>query len=60
MSARPCATFARAASCHRSISAPGSAARTIPDLKAPNADALPRFMPAECDNYFTAFGYEPE
>jgi transposase len=37
-----------------------AAARTIPDLWAAIADALPRFTPAECANYFTACGYEPE
>ncbi len=37
-----------------------AAARTIPDLWAAIADALPRFTPGECTNYFTACGYEPE
>ena len=37
-----------------------AAARTIPDLWAAIADALPRFTPDECVNYFTACGYEPE
>ena len=37
-----------------------AAARTIPDLWAAIASALPRFTPAECANYFTACGYEPE
>jgi len=37
-----------------------AAARTIPDLWAAIADALPRFTAAECANYFTACGYEPE
>lgn len=37
-----------------------AAARTIPDLWAAIADALPQFTPAECANYFTACGYEPE
>ena len=37
-----------------------AAARTIPDLWTAVADALPQFTPAECANYFTACGYEPE
>jgi transposase len=37
-----------------------AAARTIPDLWAAIADVLPRFTAAECANYFTACGYEPE
>ena len=37
-----------------------AAARTIPDLWAAIADALPKFTPDECANYFTAAGYEPE
>lgn len=37
-----------------------AAARTIPTLWDAIADALPRFTPAECANYFTACGYEPE
>ena len=37
-----------------------AAARTIPDLWAAIADALPQFTPTECANYFTACGYEPE
>ena len=37
-----------------------AAARTIPDLWAAIADALPQFTPAECANYFTACGYEPK
>jgi len=37
-----------------------AAACTIPDLWTAIADALPQFTPAECANYFTACGYEPE
>ncbi len=37
-----------------------AAARTIPDLWDAVRDALPQFTPAECANYFTAAGYEPE
>lgn len=37
-----------------------AAARTIPDLWSAVADALLRFTPTECANYFTACGYEPE
>lgn len=36
-----------------------AAARTIPDLWQAIADAIPRFMPDECQNYFEAAGYEP-
>ncbi len=36
------------------------AARTIPALWNAIAAALPTFTPAECANYFTACGYEPE
>ncbi len=36
------------------------AARTIPALWNAIAAALPTFSPAECANYFTACGYEPE
>ena len=37
-----------------------AAARTVPDLWDAIRDALPRFTPDECANYFTACGYEPE
>jgi transposase len=37
-----------------------AAARTIGDLWNAIGDALPLFSPAECANYFTATGYEPE
>jgi transposase len=37
-----------------------AAARTIPELWQAIAQALPQFTPAECANYFTATGYEPE
>uniref|UniRef100_UPI001A962F1A IS630 family transposase n=1 Tax=Sabulicella rubraurantiaca TaxID=2811429 RepID=UPI001A962F1A len=37
-----------------------AAARTIEDLWDAIRDALPAFTPAECANYFTATGYEPE
>ena len=37
-----------------------AAARTIDDLWDAIRDALPQFNPAECANYFTAAGYEPE
>ena len=36
-----------------------AAARTIPDLWAAIAEAIPRFSPRECENYFKAAGYEP-
>jgi transposase len=36
------------------------AARTIPELWQAIADAIPHFLPAECQNYFEAAGYEPE
>jgi len=36
------------------------AARTIDDLWAAIGDALPKFTPHECVNYFTAAGYEPD
>ena len=36
-----------------------AAARTIPDLWNAIADAIPRFSPRECANYFEAAGYEP-
>lgn len=36
------------------------AARTLDDLWAAIRNALPQFTPAECANYFTAAGYEPE
>ena len=36
-----------------------TAARTIPDLWTAIADAIPRFTPRECANYFQAAGYEP-
>jgi transposase len=35
------------------------AARTIDELWAAIADAIPAFTPAECANYFNAAGYEP-
>lgn len=35
------------------------AARTIDDLWNALRDALPAFSPRECENYFTAAGYEP-
>ena len=35
-------------------------ARTIDELWDAIRDALPAFSPAECANYFTATGYEPE
>ena len=34
-----------------------AAARTIPDLWSAVRDALPRFTPDECANYFAAAGY---
>ena len=37
-----------------------AAARTVPELWTAIADALDQFTPAECANYFTACGYEPE
>ena len=37
-----------------------AAARTISDLWAAIADALPRFTPDECANSSTACGYEPD
>ena len=37
-----------------------AAARTIPELWNTIGDALPQFTPAECANYFTACGYEPD
>ena len=37
-----------------------AAARTINDLWDAIANALDIFTPAECRNYFTAAGYEPE
>lgn len=36
-----------------------AAARTIPDLWAAIAEAIPLFSQAECANYFQAAGYEP-
>ena len=37
-----------------------AAARTIAELWDAIRDALPTFSPAECANYFTAAGYEPD
>jgi transposase len=37
-----------------------AAARTIPELWNTIGQALPQFSPAECANYFTACGYEPD
>jgi len=37
-----------------------AAARTINELWDAIRDALPAISPAECANYFTATGYEPE
>ena len=37
-----------------------AAARTIPDLWQVIGNAIDTFTPAECANYFTAAGYEPE
>ncbi len=37
-----------------------AAARTIDDLWNAIRDALPTFSQRECENYFTAVGYEPE
>jgi transposase len=37
-----------------------AAARTVDQLYEAIREALPRFTPAECRNYFTAAGYEPE
>ena len=36
-----------------------AAARTIPDLWAAIAEAIPLFCRRECANYFQAAGYEP-
>lgn len=36
-----------------------AAARTIADLWAAIADALPQFTPTDCVKYFTACGFEP-
>jgi len=36
------------------------AARTVPELWDTIGRALPQFSPAECANYFTACGYEPD
>jgi transposase len=36
-----------------------AAARTVPELWDAIRDALPRFTPNECTNYFIAVGYEP-
>ena len=36
-----------------------AAARTIPDLWQAITDAIPRFAPHECANYFDHAGYEP-
>ena len=36
-----------------------AAARTIPDLWAAIAEAIPRFSRGECASYFQAAGYEP-
>ena len=38
----------------------GTAARTVAELWDAIRDALPQFTPAECTNYFTTVGYEPE
>ena len=35
-------------------------ARTVPELWDAIRDALPRFTPQECANYFIAARYEPE
>jgi len=37
-----------------------AAARTIDNLWNALRDALPAFSPRECEDYFTAAGYEPE
>ena len=37
-----------------------AATRSLDDLWDAIRDALPQFTPAECINYFTAAGYEPE
>ena len=37
-----------------------AAARTVDDLWNAVRNALPAFSPHECENYFTAAGYEPE
>lgn len=37
-----------------------AAARTVTDLWSAIADALPSFTPDECENYFSAAGYDPE
>lgn len=37
-----------------------TAARTIDELWDVIRDALPRFTPQDCANYFTAAGYEPD
>jgi transposase len=37
-----------------------AATRTLDDLWNAIRDALPQFTPAECANFFTAAGYEPE
>ena len=37
-----------------------AAARTIDGLWEAIRDALPQFTPDECQNYFTAAGYEPD
>ena len=37
-----------------------AAARTIPDLWQVIGSTIEKFTPAECANYFTATGYEPE
>jgi transposase len=37
-----------------------AAARTIEALEAALAEALDAFTPAECANYFTNSGYEPD
>ena len=37
-----------------------AAARTVPDLWDVIRDALPRFAPDECGNYFSATGFDPE
>src|SRR4051812_37228748 len=37
-----------------------AAARTIPELWTTIGNALPQFTPAECANYFTACGDEPD
>lgn len=37
-----------------------AAARNVADLWDATRDALPRFTPKVCANYFSAAGYEPE